>query len=108
MVPLQDLAAFYVKRLSLIWKEQTCYSCCAKCLKLTALYEFQQYCQCTVPCTVLPDLLNKPLKEITIRCKDCYNLLTFVEKLDCTLHEDVFYFVRGHWRGICRFCTIKQ
>nr|WCR76015.1 E6 protein [Human papillomavirus 228] len=107
-VPLQDLAAFYVKNLSLIYRGSDCYACCAKCLRLSALFEFQQHCQCSVSCSVLSDLINKPLKDIIIRCKECYNLLSFVEKLDCVLHEEFFYLVRGHWRGLCRFCMFKQ
>nr|AYA93812.1 MAG: E6 protein [Human papillomavirus] len=107
-VCLQDLASFYMKSLSLIWREGKCYACCCKCVRLSALFEFQQHCQCGVPCTNLPDLVNKQLKDIVIRCRDCYTLLSFVEKLDCVLHEEYFYLVRGHWRGLCRYCLFKQ
>nr|AYA94152.1 MAG: E6 protein [Human papillomavirus] len=103
-----DLAAFYCKCLSLIWKDNVCYACCCSCLKLSALYETQRYYQCTVMSDFIEDIVRKPLSEIIIRCLCCLTKLDLVEKLEHKYTGSAFYLVRGYWRGYCRNCKYKD
>lgn len=106
-VSLQNLADFYCKGLSLLWKNNNCYACCSLCLKSIAKYEFEQYFTCSVKCHLIEAVVLKPLKDIVVRCRFCYKLLDYAEKLDCCARNFDFCLVRGHWKNVCRFC-IRQ
>ena len=67
-VSLQGLADFFVKDLSLVWKDNICFACCQQCLKLIAKYESEHFTRCTVRGDVLSYLLNKPISTIIVRC----------------------------------------
>lgn len=104
---LQELADYHVKNLSLLYRQGVPYAACRRCLRLSALHEFEQFCRCKVPAEILSDLVNAPLTTINIRCKHCYKLLDCPEKFDlCAASEDV-YLVRNLWRGVCRDCRKK-
>ena len=104
---LQDLASFHLKRLSIVWRSGKPYICCRKCVKLSALYEAENYCVCVVKASVLEGLLHKSLQSVAIRCLCCYQLLDLCEKLDCCARNENFSLVRGTWRGPCRNCISK-
>lgn len=108
IVSLQGLADFFVKHLSLVWKESICYACCPQCLKLIAKYESEHHTRCTVSGDTLSVLLKKPLSDIVIRCLQCYKRLDFAEKIDCCNADLPFCLVRDHWRSTCRNCRPKQ
>nr|AYA94674.1 MAG: E6 protein [Human papillomavirus] len=105
---LQDLADFYCKKLNIVWRKNVPYVCCSKCCKHSALLERQKFFQCSVKCSILDAVVGKPLKEIVIRCVSCFALLDYAEKLDLCTRDDVVLLVRGHWRGDCRNCALKQ
>lgn len=107
-VNLQELAAFYLKRLSLIWRADRCFACCELCLKLSAQYERENYFQCAVYTSVIEGLLNQELRNVIIRCMFCCRLLDTIEKFDSLYRDDVLCLVRGKWRGTCRHCTNKS
>nr|AYA94392.1 MAG: E6 protein [Human papillomavirus] len=104
---LQDLAAFHVKKLSIVWRNGKAFVCCRKCVQLSAKYEFDNYSVCVVKACSLEGLLHKSLQSITIRCVSCYQLLDLTEKIDCCARQDDFALVRGSWRGPCRNCHTK-
>lgn len=108
IVPLQEIAGFYVKRLNLIWKGECCYACCAKCLTLSAKFELENYTQCCIDAVKVEDLLNQKIKDVPMRCLVCVKLLDVVEKLDCLYKNELLFLVRGRWRGPCRDCISKQ
>lgn len=108
LVELQELADFYCKKLSLVYRNKKCYACCRKCLRLSALFEKENYFQCTVPAAIVEDLVNQNLKDIAIRCMYCVKLLDYLEKLDIYYRGGVFYLVRSKWKGCCRNCMIEQ
>lgn len=106
-VNLQDLASFFLKQLSLIWKDNQCYACCTACVKHSARYEAQLYCRCVVNARNIESLLRIPLKDIVIRCLLCYSLLDYLEKIDNICQGEELYLVRSTWRGYCRACIRK-
>lgn len=108
IVNLQGLADFFMKSLSLVWKNEICYACCQPCLKLIAKYEKEHFTRCTVTGEVLLFLTKKPLKDLVIRCVSCYKRLDFAEKLDCCYGDVNFFLVRNSWRSECRNCRVKQ
>ena len=99
-----QLAAFHAKRLTLLWRQNVCYACCAPCLRLSAKYECERYYQCSLKSTFIVDVLHKPLSEIVIRCLHCLCMLDLIEKVEHLITDDPFHLVRGHWRGTCRNC----
>lgn len=103
-VSIVDLASFHNKKLSLIWRDKTPYCCCSKCLRLTALYEKQNYFVCTAKSHLLTGLLGKELSDIVIRCEYCFSILDYIEKLYHVYNDKDFILVRGNWRGVCRNC----
>nr|AYA93910.1 MAG: E6 protein [Human papillomavirus] len=105
---LKELASFFEKQLSLVWKGYICYACCESCLCLTAKYESENYFQCTCKVQDLHGLLEKPLGEILIRCFYCYDLLDLATKYDLIARDYVACLVRGHWRAPCRSCMKRQ
>nr|AYA94714.1 MAG: E6 protein [Human papillomavirus] len=107
IIDLQSLAAFYVKDLSLVWKDDACYACCQPCLKLTARYERERYTRCIVKAYSLQFLLQLPLSAISVRCVICYKPLDTAEKFDCYTADYDFWLIRYHWRSYCRFCAPK-
>lgn len=102
---LQDVAAFHLRRLCIIWRKKIPYICCRKCTIASAKYEYDHYCLCAVDAVNLEGLLQKPLKEIAIRCIKCYKLCDLAEKVDCIVRQAKFHLVRGSWRATCRDCV---
>lgn len=104
---LVDLAAFYNKRLSLVWKDKVCYACCSACLTLSAKYELENYYQCSLSSDYFEDIVRQPLQEVVIRCLKCLTALDYMEKLDHKRNCKPFHLIRGRWRGDCRNCAQK-
>ncbi|AUB51247.1 E6 protein [Human papillomavirus type 211] len=107
LLDTQQLADFYRKRLSLVWRANNCFACCLQCCRVSARHEFEQYCRCSVSAGLIQDILHKPLSEIIIRCHGCLTLLDLAEKVDAVNRGDLFYLVRKAWKGLCRQCTPK-
>lgn len=107
-VSLQALADFFVKTLSLVWKNNICYACCSQCLRLIAKYESEHFTRCEVTGEVLQFIVKEPFSEIVIRCLQCYKKLDYAEKIDCCHAGIKFCLVRSHWRSLCRNCKPKQ
>lgn len=105
---LQDLAAFHIRNLCLVWRSEQAFACCRKCINLSAKYEYDNYCVCIVNALSIEQLLGLSLKDIFIRCLCCYKLLDIAEKLDCCAGNEFFALVRGTWRGPCRNCIRKR
>lgn len=105
---LQDLAVFYSKKLNIVWRSNIPFVCCVKCTLHSALVERQKFSQCVVQICNLDALVNKPLKEISIRCLLCYALLDDDEKRDALARNADAVLVRGHWRAECRNCLIRE
>lgn len=105
---LQELADFYEKGLSLIWRRNICFACCRKCIQLSAKFEKENYFVCCVTPTTLECMLTKCLKDINIRCMLCLRKLDYAEKIDHLVKDEVFCLIRGYWRGYCRFCMRKE
>lgn len=104
---LQELASFHESCLSLLYRNNFPFGACTGCLRLSAKCEFDLYCRCSVRAEILPDILQTPLTQISVRCVHCYKKLDSAEKFDlCTGSEDV-YLVRNLWRGPCRSCRKK-
>lgn len=104
----QELAGFYMKKLSLIYKHNSVFACCSKCLVLSAKYERENFFQCMVTSSAIEHLTKKVLKDICIRCLYCLTLLDLAEKIDIKHKEIPYCLVRGHWRGPCRNCIYKE
>lgn len=103
----QQLANFYQKSLSLVWRDGICFACCRQCCRVSARHEFERYCRCSVSASIITDILHKPLSEIIIRCYGCLTLLDLVEKIDAIHRGDNFHLVRSAWKGLCRECSPK-
>lgn len=104
---LQDLAGFHCKHLSLIYRENIPYAVCSGCLRLSAKCEFEEFCRCSVPAAILPDILHAPLTSVAVRCVHCYKLLDCAERFDLAAGSELVYLVRNIWRGPCRDCRKK-
>lgn len=107
-IDIRELADFYQKKLSLIWRNFQCYACCERCIFLSARYERENFFQCTVKPEDLASLVEKPLTDVIIRCYICLDLLDAAEKQDHIARNKRFILVRGHWRGYCRRCMQKE
>lgn len=107
-VSLKELASFYEKELSLVWKNLICYACCERCLCLTAKYESENYFQCACKVQDLHALIERPLNEVLIRCYYCYDLLDLATKFDLIARDYKACLVRGHWRAPCRSCLRRE
>lgn len=107
-VSLTELAEFFEKHLSLVWKNNVCHACCLKCLCLSARYETEHYFQCACEVENLSALLNKSLDEIIIRCYFCLALLDLPTKCDLIARKKPACLVRGHWRAPCRQCLNRE
>jgi hypothetical protein len=103
---LTDLANFFDKKLSLVWRGETPYVCCIRCARHSAKIDREKYTLCAVKCDILDAVVGKPLKEIVIRCSACFALLDQAEKLDACAREQLVLLIRGHWRTECRLCKV--
>lgn len=104
---LQELADFHQKNLSLIYKEDTVFAACIRCIKLSARYERENYCRCSVPPDSIESVTGQKLSDLVVRCYMCYRRLDTAEKIDCVAADEDFLLVRHHWRNICRYCSRK-
>lgn len=105
---VEDLAAFFKKKLSLVYRNRVPFACCLKCLKHTARYERQKFSLCSVKPFVIDALTGKSFFELPVRCLLCLSLLDEIEKKECCLREEDIILVRGHWRCFCRDCFVVQ
>lgn len=101
---LQDLASFFEKNLSLVYRNNLPFACCMKCLKQTAIYERERFCQCTVKSSLIDVVTGKSLQDLIVRCLYCFALLDSIEKRECLNRDEDLCLVRGHWRWYCRNC----
>lgn len=105
---VQDCAAFDLKKFKLLWKDGFCYGCCRSCMRLSAAFESSKFKQCVCSCYFVVDLVEKPLREIPMRCIECLAFLDYSEKLQHLHLNENFSLVRGNWRGYCRNCIRKE
>lgn len=102
---LEDLAAFYQKNLSIVYRCGNPHACCTKCLKHTAKYERNRFFQCAVRFAFIDVVAGKPLDDLLVRCLYCFAVLDHAEKYDCLSRDEQVVLVRGHWRSCCRNCV---
>ena len=105
---LVDLAYFYEKGLSLVWRNNICYACCDRCLKCSARYEANRHFQCTFNTATLHAVVEKPLEDIEIRCYYCLCILSLVEKCDLIARGRPTCLVRGYFRAPCKDCIRRE
>lgn len=103
-----DLALFFVKKLSIIWRSNESFACCNSCLHLSARYESERYFQCSCKVEILHELIEKPLHDVVMRCYYCLTLLDIGEKCDLVARNKEAVLIRGHWRAPCRECINKD
>lgn len=103
---LEDLAAFYQKNLSLVYRLGIPHACCSKCLRHSAEYERYKFFQCAVNYSVIDVIAGKSLNDLIVRCLYCLALLDYAEKYDCLSRGEQVVLVRGHWRSCCRNCWL--
>lgn len=101
---LPDLADFFVKKLSIVWRHGCPFVCCQKCARHSAKIDREKYTLCIVNCNILDAVVGKPLSEILIRCSSCFAVLDNAEKLDACAREQPVLLIRGNWRTECRTC----
>lgn len=104
LLSLQELAGFYTKCLSLVYKDDGVYAVCFRCTRASAKYEAEKYLRCIVKSDYVDVLAECSLANLIVRCIDCYKLLDIAEKLDIRARSEDLYLVRRHWRGHCREC----
>lgn len=104
---LQELAAFHMKTLSLIWKEDSVFAICLRCTRLSARYEAEKYFRCAVKSDYIESLTETALADLSVRCIECYRLLDIAEKIDVRCRGEDIYLIRKHWRAYCRECCRK-
>lgn len=104
---LQELAAFYMKSLSLIWKGDTVYAICLRCTRVSARYEADKYFRCAVKSDYIENLTKTPLVQLSVRCLECYKLLDTAEKIDLRCRGEDICLIRKYWRAYCRDCVRK-
>lgn len=108
VLDIVELAKFYKKGLCLVWRCNTAYAGCSKCLCLSARFEAEKHFQCSAKVEGLPHLLNRPLAEICLRCYYCLGLLDLQEKCDLVARGKPACLVRGYWRAPCRECIDRD
>lgn len=103
----QDLAAFTFKNLNLVYRNSQCYACCTNCCCLSARFEFEKHCKCSVRAVNIETVSGKHLHELVVRCHNCLHCLDIAEKYDTICRDDYFYLVRNQWKAYCRKCVPK-
>lgn len=100
----QDLLAFDYKYFQLLWKDGGVFGCCSACARFLACEEHIRFCRLELPGCDMIRLVHVPLNLILIRCRGCFKVLSFSEKVDMIRNHIFFCSVRGWWRGLCRLC----
>ena len=104
----QDLLAFIVKNLKVVYRNFAFHAACTSCLKLTALHEQRLYCQCTASAAYVQYVCNGDIASLNVRCVTCMKQLDCIEKLDCIQKEQTFFLIRSIWRCFCRLCQTQD
>lgn len=104
---LQELAGFYSKNLSLVYRGDNCHAICFRCTRVSARHELENYLRCIVKSDYIDVLTETPLTSLPVRCVECYKQLDSAEKIDIKARGEDFYLVRKYWRGYCRDCYKK-
>ena len=103
----QDLASFAIKNLSLVFRDSNYFACCTICCCLSARYEFEKHCQCSVRALNIEEVSGKRLHVLLVRCHNCLKQLDIAEKYDTICRDGFFYLVRSQWKALCRDCVPK-
>lgn len=106
-VPLDELAEFFCKQLSLVYRNDCCYACCRRCILHSARHEVENHTTFILNFERLSEYVHAPLRDIVVRCVFCYRKLDHIEKIDCNARGEQALLVRGHWRARCRNCYKK-
>lgn len=101
----QELLLFDHFYLQLLWKDDCVFGACPSCLRILGREEHSRYCQLELVGHEMLALVKVPLLLLLVRCRGCYKLLTFTEKIDMVTQGTKFCCVRGWWRGLCRYCN---
>lgn len=101
---VRELAEFYEKQLSLVWRKFECFACCEQCVCLSAKFERENFFQCAIKPDTIVDLAKQSLQDVTVRCIMCMTLLDVPEKFDHLCRNRSFMLVRSHFKGYCRRC----
>ncbi|ATQ38261.1 E6 [Gammapapillomavirus 7] len=104
ILSLQDIIAFIIKHLKVVFRSGTFYAACGTCLRLSAAYEQKQYCQCSASPDFVKLMCNGDLTKLNMRCIICMKKLDYIEVLDAFETEVEFLLIRSIWRTRCRLC----
>lgn len=100
----QDIIAFIVKCLRVVYRDNSFYAACSDCLRVSAAYELKQYCQCSATSDFVKLMCNGDPAKLNVRCLLCMKRLDCIEKLDAFESEVEFFLIRSIWRAKCRLC----
>lgn len=103
----QDLASFADKNLSLVLRGSQYYACCSICCCVSARFEFDKHCQCSIRAVDIEEISGQHLHALLVRCYNCLKKLDIAEKYDLVCKDELFYLVRSQWKGLCRKCVPK-
>lgn len=104
LVDAFQLSVFQQRQLSLIWRGNTCFAACVRCISSVATLERNKFCQCTVKGEYIEHFTRTPLQNLIVRCLYCMRLLSSEEKIEIIACGGQFMLVRGSWKGTCRQC----
>ncbi|AAZ39801.1 E6 [Capra hircus papillomavirus 1] len=101
---VQDLHLFDQKYFQLLYKYDGVYAFCSACARALAEAEHSRFCDIELSGSDMVAIVRAPLHRILVRCRKCFKLLSFVEKLGMIYCGLNFCSVRSWWRGVCRYC----
>nr|WKV32417.1 early protein 1 [Felis catus papillomavirus] len=100
-----DKVNFDFKKLGLLLQDQQLLGACTPCCRQKARADVlaNTSCVCEADCACLISGAN--LCDLAVRCSECLQQLTLVEKVDCLCARVPLRLVRGVWRAPCRICS---
>nr|AYA94100.1 MAG: E6 protein [Human papillomavirus] len=108
VLSFQDKCAFLIKNLRVVFRSDSAFGCCCRCLKVVAYHEYCKYYRCSADGCVLDVLTGKCLKDLVVRCLCCMKQLEYVEKLQHIDRGEPYHLIRNTWRATCRLCTSPE
>lgn len=100
-----QLSTFQDRQLSLVWRGNSCFAACLRCIRSVAKLERYKFFQCSVKGEYIEHFTQTPLQNLIVRCLHCMCLLSSEEKVEIIACGEQFYLVRGSWKGVCRKCS---
>ncbi|CBD35694.2 putative E6 protein [Human papillomavirus 125] len=102
-----ELSAFVLRELNLLWRGGAPYAACARCLLLQGIARRLKHWEYSYYVERVEEETKQSIDTQQIRCYVCHKPLVKEEKDRHRNTKRRLHRIAGHWRGCCQYCWTR-